>query len=253
MATSKKPKESKANVFELATKTFLPSLEQKHIYNKHTQCVTDCKGHPQPEGRNPAELRVDASDGFIPLWSKEVILHWRFSRSFGSYFRNGEAAKTEVRKLLGEALLGWKDAVPVKFKENSDTWDFEIRMHSEDCDSSGCVLASAFFPGPGRNYIYLYPTLFSQSRAEQIETLQHELGHVFGLRHFFADITEREWRSELFGSNSPFTIMNYGTNSRLTTSDIRDLKKLYKAVWNGRLTEINGTPIRTFKSYHMHR
>ncbi|NOT36968.1 MAG: matrix metalloproteinase-11 [Saprospiraceae bacterium] len=243
----------KNEALSLKTKTFLPEEKVRHIYRKKVICCTDSKGHAQPEGRDLAELRVDASDGFIPLWAKNVTLNWRFSRSFGSYFQNPTAAKTEIKRLLGESIMGWQDACPVRFHENNDTWDFEIRMHAEDCDASGCVLASAFFPGPGRNTLYIYPTMFEQSRAEQIETLQHELGHVFGLRHFFANITEQAWRSELFGSDSPFTIMNYGSNSRLTTRDRRDLKKLYKQVWNGQLTEINGTPVKLFRSYHMNR
>ncbi|MCC6816782.1 MAG: matrixin family metalloprotease [Saprospiraceae bacterium] len=250
---SKKQSKSSRGPFELNSAKFLPEIKDRHIYNNKVCCVTDSKGHAQPEGKNPTELRVDASDGFIPLWAKQVNLYWRFSKSFGSYFRNPIEAKSGIRKLLGEALLGWKDAVPVKFKENNDTWDFEIRMHASDCDSSGCVLASAFFPGPGRNYIHLYPTLFEQNYKEQVETIQHELGHVFGLRHFFANITESSWKSELFGSKSSFTIMNYGSKSILTAKDIRDLKKLYRLVWNGELTEINGTPIRTFSPYHSYR
>ncbi|NOT36971.1 MAG: hypothetical protein HOP11_06305 [Saprospiraceae bacterium] len=47
--------------------------------------------------------------------------------------------------------------------------------------------------------------------------------------------------------------MNYGTNSRLTARDKSDLKKLYKLAWSGQLTEINGTPIELFRSYHMNR
>ena len=137
-----------------------------------------------------------------------------------SYFKSPAAAKTEIRKLLAEAILAWGDAAPVKFAERTDAWDFEIVMRaSDDCDGSGCVLASAFFPDAGRHQLVLYPKMFSQDRQEQVETLIHEIGHVFGLRHFFADVSEGAWPSQIFGTHKPFTIMNYGSQSVLTADD----------------------------------
>ena len=43
--------------------------------------------------------------------------------------------------------------------------------------------------------------------------------------------------------------MNYGPMSKLTDADLRDLTELYRLVWSGRLTSINGTPIRLVKPY----
>ena len=237
--------------FELKTSSFLPDKEYRHIYNKRVICVTDSKGNAQPDNKDLAEIRVDSSNGFIPLWKKGVTLNWRFNKSFGSFFKKPEAAKSGIRKLLGNAILAWKDACPIRFHEDKDAWDFEIAMHAEDCDNSGCVLASAFFPGPGQNIFYIYPTMLEQTYQEQLDTMQHEIGHVFGLRHFFANISEKAWKSELFGTNNPFSIMNYGDKSKLTVNDIKDLKRLYELVWSGQLTEINGTKIKKMVSNHM--
>ena len=245
-----KPSEKESR-FDLKTSVFLPAEEYRHVYNDGVICVTDAKGYAQPDQKDLAEIRVDATDGFIPLWEKGVCLNWRFNKSFGSYFKNPEAAKNGVRNLFGEAILAWKDACPVKFREVKDAWDFEINMHDKNCNNSGCVLASAFFPGAGQNIFYIYPTMFEQSHQEQLETIEHELGHIFGLRHFFANILEKEWKSELFGRDNPFSIMNYGDKSKLNDTDIEDLKSLYQLVWNNQLTEINGTPIKKFVSYHM--
>ncbi|MES1159487.1 MAG: matrixin family metalloprotease [Bacteroidota bacterium] len=237
--------------FTLKTESFLPKEEYRHVYNGHIICVTDSKGTPHPDNKSLLELRVDASNGFIPLWDRNVILNWRFNKSFGGFFKDAEAAKAGVRKLLGQAILSWKDACPVKFHEDDDSWDFEIMIHNTDCDNSGCVLAASFFPDQGQHKFYIYQTFFQQSPQEQQETLEHELGHVFGLRHFFANISETTMKSELFGSDSSFSIMNYGAKSKLTPADVRDLKRLYQRVWDNQLTEINGTKIRKFTSYHM--
>ena len=237
--------------FELKTSSFLPATEFRHVYSKRVICVTDSKGFAEPDNMDLTRIRVDASDGFIPLWDKDVSLNWRFNKSFGSQFKAPVAAKDNIRKLFGEAIIKWGEACPVKFHEVKDNWDFEITMHREDCDNTGCVLASSFFPGAGQSTFYIYPTMLQQTHKEQMETVEHELGHIFGLRHFFANISEKKWKSELFGTNSSFSIMNYGAKSKLTPQDLKDLKKLYQLIWSGELTEINHTKIKKFVSYHM--
>ena len=171
-----------------------------------------------------------------------------------SVFRDPAAAKGYIRTMFGESLLLWKDAPPVKFAEVRDRWDFEIVVSpQEKCGPNGCTLARAFFPDSGRHDLVIYPTIFKQSRKEQVETLAHEIGHIFGLRHFFASISERRWRSEIFGAHSPFSIMNYGPKSVMTKADRSDLKKLYQIVWSGELTDINGTPVQLMRPFSAFR
>jgi len=77
------------------------------------------------------------------------------------------------------------------------------------------------------------------------------MGHILaGLRHFFAQVQETGFPSELFGKQDKFTIMNYGANSKLTDADKSDLKKLYETAWTGQITQINGTPIKFVKPFH---
>lgn len=224
---------------------------QVHVLGPGIVCDTEPRGQATPQGRSPLEIVVDASEGFIPLWAKDVTLRWRFRERSMNNFVNPAAAKREIRKLFAEALLKWGTAAPVKFSEDKDVWDFEIVMRSaDDCSASGCVLASAFFPDSGRHQFVLYPKMFTQSRKEQVDTFVHEIGHIFGLRHFFAKISEGAWPAEIFGTHSPFSIMNYGTLSELSPEDKADLARLYQSARNGALLHINGTPIRLVKPYH---
>lgn len=168
-----------------------------------------------------------------------------------SVFQDTGAAKTAIEELLGKALLAWGDAVPVQLAKRDDAWDFEIVVREADrCSINGCVLASAFFPDAGRHEFVIYPKMFTQSEKEQVDTFIHELGHTFGLRHFFANVSETAWPSEVFGEHQPFSIMNYGGQSELTDDDKSDLKRLYQAAWSGKLTKINGTPIQHVKPFH---
>lgn len=222
-----------------------------HLLGPGIICDTDRRGHATPHGEDARSIVVDASEGFIPLWVSDSILRWRFRERSMDYFASPAAAKIEIRNLFADALLAWGTAAPVKFKEDDDLWDFELVMRNADqCNpGGGCVLASAFFPDSGRHELEMYPKMFTQTRKEQVDTFIHEIGHVFGLRHFFANISETAWPVEIFGTHSQFSIMNYGALSELTTDDKDDLRHLYQLAWAGSLTHINGTPIRLVKPY----
>lgn len=211
-----------------------------------------CRTEARAERRSRERIVLDATDGFIPLWAKDQVLHWRFHEASLRRFRDPQALKTTVRSLFAEAVMAWGLAVvPIRFVERSDNPDFEIVVEvHEDCTPQGCVLASAFFPDTGRHTLRLYPTMFDQPQQEQVETMAHELGHVFGLRHFFAPELETAWPAVIFGDHEPFSIMNYGAESTLTDTDRQDLTTLYQAVWQGQLTAVNGTPIQLVKPYH---
>lgn len=222
-----------------------------HQLGPDVVCDTGPRGYALPKGRTQREIVVDASEGFIPLWEKDTILRWRFRERSMTHFKDPLAAKKEIQRLFGDALLAWGTAAPVKFTEDNDLWDFEIVVRQGDeCTPNGCVLASAFFPDSGRHELVLYPRMFTQSRKEQVDTFIHEIGHVFGLRHFFADINETAWPVEIFGTHTKFSIMNYGALSELTATDKDDLRMLYRQARSGAMTEINGTPIRLVKPYH---
>lgn len=225
--------------------------DEEHVYGSGIVCDTDNLGRSTPKGRSPLDLVVDATEGFVPLWASGSKLRWRFRPGTLNVFRRPADARTYLRRLMGEAILQWGDAAPVKFLERDDAWDFEIAIRpSDQCTANGCILASAFFPDAGRHTLTIYPKMFTQVREEQVETLVHEIGHVFGLRHFFANISETEWASEIFGTHRKFSIMNYGPDSKLTADDKTDLKRLYQLAWDGTLDNVNGTPIRFTTPYH---
>lgn len=223
-----------------------------HVHlHRGFRCDTDMRGHATPGGQGPEELVINASEGFIPLWDKGVTLRWQFAPGTLDHFQDPAAAERAIEALFARAVLAWGDAVPVKFAKRSDASDFQIVVRkNDDCDHIGCVLASAFFPDAGRHRLEIYPKMFEQADREQVETLAHELGHIFGLRHFFAQLSEQAFPAEIFGVHSRFSIMNYGPDSFLTPEDKSDLAKLYAAAWSGKLTDINGTPIRLVRPFH---
>lgn len=227
-----------------------------HLFgkDKHIQCDTEPRGYATPENRSPLEHFINVTEGVVPLWEPGHTLRWRFQERSLSVFAHPEEIKKAVRHLLGAALEKWGNAAPIGFTEQNDAWDFEIAVRIEkNCDPTGCVLASAFFPDSGRHEMVVYPSLFEQTPKEQVDTFIHETGHIFGLRHWFADISERAWPFVKVGTHDEFTIMNYGANGELTEADRTDLRLLYQSAWGGTLMEVNGTPIRLVKPYHVLR
>ncbi len=222
-----------------------------HRLDDHFVCRTDNRGHKTPAGQSMTEIVLDASEGFIPLWDYGVTLRWCFDEAALADHDAPNEVRSTTRDLIQEAVLAWGDSAPIKFTEERDAYDFKIVVNTQDrCSAFGCTLASAFFPDSGRHELHVYPKMFGQPHKEQIDTLIHEIGHIFGLRHFFADVSETAFPSVIFGKHDKFTIMNYGGLSELTDADKYDLKRLYEAVWSGNLTQINGTPVRLFRPYH---
>ncbi|WP_210202641.1 hypothetical protein [Sinorhizobium sp. BJ1] len=107
-----------------------------HVYHNNACCETDKVGFATPENRPIEELVVDATQGFIPLWDRNVILNWRFQEQSLQRFAKPEAVKAYVRTLFGETPIKWGNAVPVQFSETAEPWDFEIVVRADDNCSS---------------------------------------------------------------------------------------------------------------------
>ena len=219
--------------------------EQVDTTGLRFKCTTDAS--PQAS----LEAVLDATEGFVPLWVKGTVLRWRFHPDSLARFEYPDAVRKEVRQLMNAGMEAWGSAAPITLDERNDNWDFEVIVRKgDDCDKDGCTVAQAFFPDGGRHQLLLFPLLFKQDPAEQLATIAHELGHVYGLRHFFADLSEQDSPSVIYGTHDPFTIMNYGARSVLTEADKSDLARLYEAAWAGKLKQVKGTPIRFFQPYH---
>src|SRR5262249_10367695 len=105
----------RADTFQLraGAKPTREAESQVHVLGPGIGCDTDRRGYATPRGRSPLEIVVDASEGFIPLWAKNMTLRWRFRERSMNHFANPAAAKNEMRKLFADALLAWGIAAPV--------------------------------------------------------------------------------------------------------------------------------------------
>ena len=163
------------------------------------RCITESRV-AVPMGIQP-EIVVDLDRGKIPLWARNTTLNWRIDEASFERYGDSESMKRKVSLLFRDAGDAWGAAAPVTFQESCKAWDFDISIRKrKDCGDDGCTLASAFFPAPERRRVLLYPSMFEYDRSEQLSTMVHELGLVFGLCHFFADTDAEETKLPLQAS-----------------------------------------------------
>ncbi|KKP03620.1 hypothetical protein THAR02_04304 [Trichoderma harzianum] len=178
------------------------------------------------------EVRVgkgDFKEDYIPRWRRGSELTYTIdAKSFPT-----SAEAVQVKAAMQTAINMWK-GIGASFKylevDNSDSATFVVTYH---CHGPRNIYASSFFPdeSPGDLLVYRLG-LFNAVYLANI--LAHEIGHILGLRHEFADKTHKEGkilRCVLFGKENPRSIMNYYKNPgelQVSQQDLRELKEFYE-------------------------
>ena len=223
----------------------LKDFEHRYGANNEIVCLTEIHG---PE--SGAERIMLGLGDRIPLWTPNSTLFWRFDERSMQRFSYPDQAKAHFRELIDGAMDMWGDAAPVKFQEappGSPLTDIDFfygLTPGNDCNpNGGCVMASAFFPSQNIERLWVFPKLLETDKSYQFEVMAHELGHIFGLRHYFAKEKEAKLPAVVFGEHSKFSIMNYGSDAMLTETDRRDLALFYTKVWNREITHVGGMNI----------
>ena len=74
--------------------TLLPEQESNsYLLKPGVVCRTEPKKKTSRDDQPIPELALDATEGFIPLWSKNTTLRWRFRESSLAHFSNPSAKK----------------------------------------------------------------------------------------------------------------------------------------------------------------
>jgi hypothetical protein len=189
------------------------------------------------------KIVLDDQTGVVPVWAQGQTLTWKYSVDAAF----DKISKSKFEDWLKQALAAWGDSAPVQVEgpKDSDDTDFTVVLYNDFFRyQGGYVLGQAFFPNTESKVFHIWPA--PEGVGNYVSTIEHELGHVFGLRHWFG-MQEGNVVYFRFDENDPVSIMNYGRDSKLTAKDKKDLKAFYHAIWSGRnlhLTDVQfGTAV----------
>ncbi|KAL7939077.1 hypothetical protein V8C35DRAFT_180 [Trichoderma chlorosporum] len=202
-------------------------------------CIATAKFECITQRHGCAEVRVG--------WGDEIP-RWRL-RSEVTYVICVEMFPALLLDIIIDAMTAaigkWQADSFVRFKQvdRADHATFAVTYESGD----GGAYARSFFPnesrGAGRKLVVFAKTL--QVRDCLVNILAHEVGHILGFRHEFAQVDkkERKYRSALIGEEDAQSVMNYFEHPSQLQVQKRDIEGL-RTLYGSDRTEYEGMPVR---------
>ncbi len=190
-----------------------------------------------------SELVLGLANKTIVLWKSKATINW--TAWINDYPTEDDAIY--AARGVHAAAKEWTDrlggVIKFNYVERFDEACFQVRYGGDN----GGVLASAFFPDQYNepiNTLFVYKRQYDKDQyAFMANTMAHELGHVLGLRHEFAQEgipgwlePEDEFRgaeSVIYGTRNPKSVMSYYEGQTIQQSDVDDVITAYNQLENG--------------------
>ncbi len=153
-----------------------------------------------------AAIYLGIEKGLLHLWENGSVINWTCRKDGWP----SEKASIETLIAMYRATRAWNYVMEdrVRFKYVSNLTDAAIEVRYER-GVRRKLLATSFFPNDyakDLNFIKVYRGSFVYP-LPMYNTMLHELGHVLGLRHEFAQKSEKQAESIMFGIRNPRSVM----------------------------------------------
>lgn len=179
----------------------------------------------------------------VTLWANGCTIKW-VARADGYPSRDNA---TYAAQGVASAADAWTTIMQGRVKfEYTEVFNDACFQVAYGGDQNN-VLASAFFPDDYNNplnTLYVYKRQFDDDQKTYVtNTMAHELGHVLGLRHEFAQEGIPGWlqpedslrgpESVIYGTRNEKSVMAYYVGQQIQQSDVDDIRSAYDKLLPG--------------------
>ncbi|KAK0619711.1 hypothetical protein B0T14DRAFT_496386 [Immersiella caudata] len=202
---------------------------------------------PSSGGRNRPKIKI-GTQALIPRWVPSTkLLYFVVKDGFtDDDFKHAKSSFKEAADDWNALSFG----VTISPTSNKAEANFLVRYYEEKDNDR--TLARAFFPNEVKDVLIFNNSLTDPYWRKLLKnTILHELGHVIGLRHEFANDQKagapagqkREQFAHQIGGDNRHSVMSYDDDVVINELDKKDVLEFYK-MENGHL--INKVPITDY-------
>ena len=175
---------------------------------------------------------VIGTRGKITIWHNGILNYTLLVDTFPNQIRATQALASFSRAATEWESKGFRNVL-LRYQSSVENSRVIIKYNSTQL---GKFRATSYYPNDSEYYyneITVYPNFYDdgtgtiRTEGQWDSTMEHEIGHILGLRHEFALTGECCKQAVMLGPANPLSIMSYSFSRSIQSTDITSINSLY--------------------------